>query len=765
MALSRTRKKTVKADLRGLLLLAAMLFVVLGAAIVGKFVLDRRTAAEMAGNQYLLQSVSRIEALFLQVRRAEKDFLLRKDHKYLTRHADIQIGLEREIAALLTALEQRGLTDQVATAEQLNQAFTTYGVNFAQLAELNVALGLTADEGREGELRAAVHAIETILKELDQPEMQVKMLMMRRHEKDFIMRVQEKYVDRLGKRVEEFKAFPARYYPSEAKFDEVMRLLDAYHQSFQHYAQATFTERDTRQAVSASFADAEPVFETLRSNILKAISEHEVQATRTQTAAALLAGLAGLAVVALFLARIRLISHRISTPLSQTADVIKELAAGNLDKDPPQSPYDEISAIARACVTFRETIQDNQNRDAEARKRDEADRAAREAEEQRARAEQHARLEEEERKRKRDQDIAREINAALTACAAGNFSHRLDTSDKDGILAEVCEGVNEICRVTNRGLDEVQRALVELSAGNTAYRMEGAFGGVFDTIRENVNRTAESLDDVISRIAESSSSIGGATEEIADAAMDLARRTENNAATLEQTASAIDELSSSVRTASDTVNGVNETITRIRQDAESNAEVVDRTVAAMDAIRTSSSEIRKIVGLIDDIAFQTNLLALNAGVEAARAGESGRGFAVVASEVRELAARSAAAAKEVGSFVDDSSKQVEDGAELVTRTGEALKSIVAGVAEMADSFAEIASSTNQQSVTISEINNATNQLDQSTQQNAAMFEEATASTQVLKSETAALAEVIEAFHNGHGDVESEQQTDGSQSAA
>jgi len=762
MILSRTRKKTVKADLRGLLLLAAMLFVVLGAAIAGKLALDRRTAAEMAGNQHLLQSVSRIEALFLQARRAEKDFLLRKDQKYLTRHSDIRTGLEREIAALLTALEQRGLGDQVATADQLNQAFTTYGSNFAQLAELNIALGLTADEGREGELRAAVHAIETILKELDQPEMQVKMLMMRRHEKDFIMRVQEKYVDRLGKRVEEFKAIPARYYPSEAKFDEVMRLLDAYHQSFQHYAQATFEERATRQAVSASFAEAEPVFETLRSNIREAISAHEAQATRTQTAVALLAGLA---VVALFLARIRLISRRISMPLSQTADVIKELAAGNLDKEPPQSRYDEISAIARACVTFRETIQDNQKRDAEARKRDEADRAAREAEEQRVLTEQHARLEEEERKRKRDQDIAREINAAITACATGDFSHRLDTSDKDGIFAEVCEGVNEICRVTNRGLDEVQRALVELSAGNTDYRMEDAHGGVFDTIRDNVNRTAESLDEVISRIAETSSSIGGATEEIADAAMDLARRTENNAATLEQTASAIDELSSSVRTASDTVNGVNETITRIRQDAERNVEVVDRTVSAMDAIRTSSSEIRKIVGLIDDIAFQTNLLALNAGVEAARAGESGRGFAVVASEVRELAARSAAAAKEVGSFVDDSSKQVEEGAELVTRTGEVLKSIVAGVAEMADSFSEIASSTNQQSVTISEINNATNQLDQSTQQNAAMFEEATASTQVLKSETAALAEVIETFHNGHGGMEREQQTDGSQSAA
>lgn len=156
--------------------------------------------------------------------------------------------------------------------------------------------------------------------------------------------------------------------------------------------------------------------------------------------------------------------------------------------------------------------------------------------------------------------------------------------------------------------------------------MEGDFSGVFDTICENVNRTAQSLDGVVSKIAESSGSISGATEEIADAAMDLARRTEANAATLEQTASAIDELSSSVRSASSSVNGVNDAMARIRRDAESNVEVVDKTVAAMEAIKTSSSEIRKIVGLIDDIAFQTNLLALNAGVEAARAGESGRGF-------------------------------------------------------------------------------------------------------------------------------------------
>ena len=423
MIKSRSRSKTVKADLRGLLLLAAMLFVVLGAAIAGKFLLDRRAAAEMAHNQGLLQSISRIETLFLQARRAEKDFLLRKDLKYLTRHGDIQTDLDGEIATLLTELNQRGLSDQVATAEQLAQAFTTYGVTFAQLAELNVALGLTADQGREGELRAAVHAIETILKELGQPEMQVKMLMMRRHEKDFIMRVQEKYVDRLGKRVEEFKAFPARFYPSEAKFAEVMRLLDAYHLSFQHYAQATFAERETRQAVSASFGEAEPVFETLRGNIHAAILAHERQTERTQSVAAILAGLAGLAVVALFLLRIRSISRRISAPLSQTADVIKELAAGKLDMAPPQSRYEEISAIAQACVTFRETIQDNQNRDAETRRRDEADRAAREAEEQRKLTEQNARLEEEECRRKRDQGHrARDQRGDYRLCVRGFFA-------------------------------------------------------------------------------------------------------------------------------------------------------------------------------------------------------------------------------------------------------------------------------------------------------------------------------------------------------
>lgn len=475
MIVPRIQRKTVKADLRGLLLLAAMLFAVLSAMIAGKFLLDRRAAAEVAENQGLLQSISRIEVLFLQARRAEKDFLLRKDEKDLSRHGTIQSSLEQEISALLAVLEARGLSDQMLTAQQLADALAAYGLSFAQLAELNVALGLTADQGHEGDLRAAVHAIETILKELDQPEMQVKMLMMRRHEKDFIMRFQEKYVDRLGKRVEEFKAFPARYYPSEAKSNEVLALLDAYHQSFQHYARATFEERETRQIVSASFAEAEPVFEALRDDILHVIAAQEKRSNRMQTAFALLAGLVGLAVVALFLSRIRLIAQRISTPLAQTSDVIKKLAAGNLDLDLPQSRYDEISAIGEACVTFRETILENQKQSNEARLRDEADRAAREAEERRALTAQQVRLEEEERKRRRDQDIAAEINAVITACASGDFSHRLETEDKDGIFAEVCEGVNKICWITNQGLDEVQYALKELSSGNTAIPYGGRF--------------------------------------------------------------------------------------------------------------------------------------------------------------------------------------------------------------------------------------------------------------------------------------------------
>jgi len=228
----------------------------------------------------------------------------------------------------------------------------------------------------------------------------------------------------------------------------------------------------------------------------------------------------------------------------------------------------------------------------------------------------------------------------------------------------------------------------------------------------------------------------------------LSRRTERQAATLEETAAALDELTASVRSAAEGAGLANQVVSDAKSSAEASGVVVQEAVDAMEEIQTSSSKISRIINVIDDIAFQTNLLALNAGVEAARAGEAGRGFAVVASEVRALAQRTSDAAREINDLISTSSQHVGRGVDLVGQAGSALQQIVESVSNIAVHVSEIAVSANEQSSGLAEINTAVNQLDQVTQQNAAMFEETTAASHSLTKEAENLSETTAQFRIG-----------------
>ncbi|MEP1496434.1 methyl-accepting chemotaxis protein, partial [Pseudophaeobacter sp.] len=221
--------------------------------------------------------------------------------------------------------------------------------------------------------------------------------------------------------------------------------------------------------------------------------------------------------------------------------------------------------------------------------------------------------------------------------------------------------------------------------------------------------------------------------------------TESQAATLEETAAALDELTASVRSAAEGASSVEATMEAAKKEAEISGEVVQSAVSAMTEIEQSSNHIGQIISVIDDIAFQTNLLALNAGVEAARAGEAGKGFAVVASEVRALAQRSSDAAMEIKTLIGDSSKQVARGVDLVGKAGEALDSIVGQVSHISKLVSGIAEGAVEQSTGLNEINTGVTQLDQVTQQNAAMVEEATAAGHMLNADSSKLAELVAIF--------------------
>ena len=305
---------------------------------------------------------------------------------------------------------------------------------------------------------------------------------------------------------------------------------------------------------------------------------------------------------------------------------------------------------------------------------------------------------------------------------------------------------------TRHVVTELTRGLSALADGDLSMAIDEPFTPEYEQLRADFNATIGSLREVVSTLTENASSIRSGAGEISQASDDLSRRTEGQAATLEETAAALDQLTASVKSAADGANQADMAMRSARDEAEASGAVVSDAVSAMEQIQKSSDQISQIIGVIDDIAFQTNLLALNAGVEAARAGEAGRGFAVVASEVRALAQRSSEAAKEIKTLISTSSEQVDRGVGLVGRAGDALSKIVASVTEISGLVTNIAASSKEQAIGISEINNGVNQLDQVTQQNAAMVEESTAASHALRSEANALGEIIARFRIGEGEA-------------
>ena len=290
--------------------------------------------------------------------------------------------------------------------------------------------------------------------------------------------------------------------------------------------------------------------------------------------------------------------------------------------------------------------------------------------------------------------------------------------------------------------------LERLAAGDLTYRVEAALPPAYEKLRADLNGAMDGLQELIRGIVANTSGLQSGAGEITQAADDLSRRTEQQAASLEQTAAALDEITATVRATAEGAEQARSLVSRTTQDAERSGAVVQEAVAAMGGIEQSSQKISQIIGVIDEIAFQTNLLALNAGVEAARAGDAGRGFAVVASEVRALAQRSAEAAREIKALIHTSTQQVGSGVKLVGEAGQALGRIMAQVGEVSGVVAGIASSAREQASGLAEVNTAVNQMDQMTQQNAAMVEQSTAASHALAQEAEELAQLAQRFQVG-----------------
>ena len=348
-----------------------------------------------------------------------------------------------------------------------------------------------------------------------------------------------------------------------------------------------------------------------------------------------------------------------------------------------------------------------------------------------------------------DIEIQNKVNELISAAVNGDFSKRLDLANK-GKFTSVCKGINELSEITETGLKDVIRVAEAMAAGDLTQKVEKEYLGLFGQTRDGVNTTVENLRKLVDEIKASVDTIGTASKEIAIGNLDLSQRTEEQAVSLEKTASSMDELTATVKLNSGNAKQANILAQTASSVAEKGGSAVQEVVSTMNAINESSRKIVDIISVIDGIAFQTNILALNAAVEAARAGEQGRGFAVVAAEVRNLAQRSASAAKEIKLLIGDSVDKVHIGSKLVDDAGKTMEEIVRAVKHATDIMSEISAASAEQSTGIEQVNQSISQMDEVTQQNAALVEEAAAAAESLEEEAQNLTHSVSVFKLSEG---------------
>ena len=348
-------------------------------------------------------------------------------------------------------------------------------------------------------------------------------------------------------------------------------------------------------------------------------------------------------------------------------------------------------------------------------------------------------------------DRTAEINAQrlvgdlIQQAAKGNLDARLDADSLEGFYRELGQGINSLLATTASSINEIASLLSRIAAGDLMHMVETDYQGTFARLKNDANQTVVRLRELVGGIQHSAETINVAAKEIASGNQDLSGRTEEQASSLEETASSMEELTATVKQNAENARQANELAASAKSVAVQGGSVVGQVVDTMASINAASSKIADIIGVIDGIAFQTNILALNAAVEAARAGEQGRGFAVVATEVRNLAQRSAAAAKEIKGLISDSVTRVEAGNRLVSQAGATMQEIMQSIERVARIVMDIAEASREQSAGIEQVSHAVSQMDEVTQQNAALVEQAAAAAESLEEQAESMARAVAVF--------------------
>lgn len=341
--------------------------------------------------------------------------------------------------------------------------------------------------------------------------------------------------------------------------------------------------------------------------------------------------------------------------------------------------------------------------------------------------------------------VMEDIGDLVASANEGHFNSEINLDEKAGFFKTLSANLNELMTTIDSGLVDVMAILAAMSEGNLTQKIERNYSGSFAKLSSDANSTVDKLTDIIGQIHNAANKVTAGSQEIELGNADLSQRTEQQASSLEETAASMEEMNATVKQNADSAKKARDLATAATSIAQKGGSVVSEAVAGMQDINAASEKISNIIGVIDEIAFQTNLLALNAAVEAARAGEQGKGFAVVAGEVRNLAQRSAEAAKEIKDLIRDSVSKIEDGTQLVNASGSTLNEIVASIQDVSQTISDIAVASEEQSDGVEQVNKAIASMDSMTQQNAALVEEATAAATSMAEQARAMTQLLSFF--------------------